>query len=307
MFKLAIVGLGPAGIFTLASLPESILSEVLLIEKGCICGDLATQYGSVIANISKSEIISTFTSIPRWSLATFPELDKYQNTESPPLSVVCEILRKLSRPDIEKAHLHTCVCKGLEHAPQGGWMLQTSAGTFMAKKVILCLGGTPKTLDLPVPSIPLSVAIGSQLTNFISPADTIVVFGTSHSGTLILKNLKMLGCTSVYAVHKGPPKFKDGLKQEAANIVVEIQAGAWGPYTPTFIEYSDFAALYRIVKKAHAVIYAIGFEPRTIPGPLWGPTGSTGPTLYRFGADMPAAGFTKFIQEITAALPSLLE
>ena len=57
MFQVAIVGLGPAGIFTLASLPDDVLPETLILEQSCIGGDLSSYYSGVIANITKNEFI----------------------------------------------------------------------------------------------------------------------------------------------------------------------------------------------------------------------------------------------------------
>lgn len=64
--KFAIIGLGPAGIFALALLPDSALKDTILFEPSAIGGDLATKYAAVIANIPKSQIVAAFKSVPRW-------------------------------------------------------------------------------------------------------------------------------------------------------------------------------------------------------------------------------------------------
>jgi len=330
MFQLAIVGLGPAGIFTLASLPEELLPETLVLERSCIGGDLSSQYGGVIANITKEWFIKTFKTIPKWANQSFPEFDAYKDKEPPKLADVCKVLRRLAKPDIQKAHLHTTALSNLVQTADG-WNLVTTKETYQAKKVILCLGATPKTMDLPLPSIPLPIALAQdQLANVVAPTETIVVFGTSHSGVLVLKNLKQLGCRNVYAVYRGKDPFNistneamgEGLKLSGALIANEIKNKGWGELEPTLINYDDFAAIYRILSKAHAVIYAIGFEPRTftytnkegICGPL---TDST-PGIYGFGIGRPRIsktdageiftdiGFEGFIKAIQAELPGIL-
>ena len=234
MFQLAIVGLGPAGIFTLASLPEEVLPETLILERSCIGGDLSSQYGSVIANITKGDFITIFKMIPKWANQSFGELDAYQDKDAPKLADVCKMLRRLSKPDIQKAHLHTTALSNLVQTTDG-WNLVTPKETYQAKKVILCLGATTKTMDLPLPSIPLPIALAQdQLSHVVAPSDTIVVFGTSHSGTLILNNLKQLGCQNVYAVYRGKTPVQEGLKLAAAAIAQEMQNKQWGELTPNW-------------------------------------------------------------------------
>ena len=317
-YELAIIGLGPAGIFTLASLPESILSTTIVIEKACIGGDIATQYGAVVANITKAEIIQTFRTIPRWANTTYPELDAYQDNQAPPLALVGKILRRFIMPDLQKAHLHTCELTALTTTPTQRWQLETTAGMFEAQTIVLCMGAKPKTLNLPAPTIPLSVAFTSQLAHFVNPDDSthpIVVFGTSHSGVLVLKELYTLGCRQVYAVYKGTEPFRiadapqaEGLKQDAAMIAKEIQQKAWGINTPTLLSYNDFSTLYRLIHKAQAVIYAIGFEPRSIPLP------EQTPNLFQIGyckpnlswVDIGFAGFIRQAQDFARLMEKTL-
>jgi thioredoxin reductase len=255
--------------------------------------------------------------IPKWVNQSFSELDAYQDNDAPKLADICKILRRLAKPDIQKAHLHTTALSNLVQTTDG-WNLVTPKETYQAKKVILCLGATPKTMDLPLPSIPLPIALSQdQLTHVVAPTDTIVVFGTSHSGTLILNNLKQLNCENVYAVYRGKTPVQEGLKLAAAAIAQEIQNNVWGQLTPTFINYDDFSKIYRILSKANAVIYAIGFEPRTFTY-----TNKTGtcvplnndtPGVYGFGIGRPRAsigtdgiGFEEFIKAIQAELPHIL-
>jgi len=317
MFQLAIVGLGPAGIFTLASLPEDMLPETLVLERSCIGGDLSSQYGSVIANITKGNFMNIFKMIPKWANQSFSELDAYQINDAPKLADICKILRRLAKPDIQKAHLHTTALSNLVQTTDG-WNLVTPKETYQAKQVILCLGATPKTMDLPLPSIPLPIALSQdQLTHVVAPTDTIVVFGTSHSGTLILNNLKQLGCQNVYAIYRGKTPVQEGLKLAAADIAHDIQNNVWGQLTPTFINYDDFSKIYRVLSKANAVIYAIGFEPRTFT--YTNKTGTCVPLtnetvgVYGFGIGRPrpthasdGIGFEEFIKAIQAELPGIL-
>lgn len=346
-YSLALVGLGPAGIFTLASLPDSLLPRTLVIEQSCIGGELASHYGHVFANITKAEFLKILTSIPKWSVAICltKELDTYTDTDTPPLYVFTNILRRLIHPVLQQAHFHTCTLSELRseracpfRAPLGKgtllditrsepsseealpladqrlaegelrspvWTLTTSSNTFHAEKVILCVGATQKTLNFPIPTIPLHVALGPSLSTILNPNEPLIVFGTSHSGTLVLKQLKLLGATYVYAVHTGSTPFHSDLKHEAAAIVSEIQSGVWGAQTPTFISYTDTPMLYRALQKVTSIIYAIGFAPRYLS-----PTGLNDTTnMMCLGYCDPTQkdiGFAAFIQTIQERLGPFL-
>jgi len=327
MFPLAIVGLGPAGIFTVASLPDDILSKTLLLEKSCVGGDLYSYYSEVTANIHKAWFIKTFLSIPKWADQTFPELDTYTDAEKPKLADICKILRRLAEPDIQKAHFQNTALAHLIEI-EGGWSLVTTKGAmFQAKQVILCLGATPKTMDLPIRSIPLSIALSQKLAHSVSPTDKIVVFGISHSGIIVIKNLKNLGCTNVHVIYKGKDPFivetYNGVPLSGSYIFHMIDKKEWGLLTPTFINYDDSEAIHGVLQNADAVIYAIGFEPRVFTytnkaGDCLPVTNDTS-GIYGFGIGRPRMGktivgevfvdigFEGFIKAIHAELPAILQ
>lgn len=331
VFTHAVVGLGPAGIFTLACLPKQYLATTVVIEPQAVGGSLAAHYGAVVANIPKSVILGALRKIPNW--IAFPLLEKYREDECPLLADACRQIRALVAEDLACVTFRTKRMTALQVSP-AGWRIAMEGEVLEAQKVFLCTGATPKTLDLPVPHIPLHVALNrSLLEQYVSPTDTIVVFGTSHSGTLILKHLKEIGCARVTALYKGKTPFRfardgdtEGIKQESATIADEILAGAWGPNTPHLVSCDDFATAYRSVAKATHVIYAVGFEKpvmryKTLHGEerclqfrpatndfedvkhLWG-FGIGFPSMYTApnGNQYPDVGFGGFIDAILATL-----
>jgi cation diffusion facilitator CzcD-associated flavoprotein CzcO len=336
MYKIAIVGLGPAGIFTLALLPEELLPHIIVFESLAIGGALATDYGSVIANLTKSTILEAFRGIPRWTSDKFALLEKYEDNQCPLLNDVVRQLRELIAPDLLRVSFHNLrvnsykLCESHESCESRGnfWELSTSNGVFETQKLILCTGATPKTLDLPKYTIPLSVALTpALLPNFISPLDRVLVFGTAHSGTLVLKNLHSAGISKLTAIYKGEKPFyyfrdgfSEGIKQESATIADDLAAKKWA----TLIRADDFAGTHRAILEATAVIYAIGFEPHNlhylennISKPFFVGS-SSAPNVYGFGIGYPGfytgadgiqypdVGFGGFINKIKAALPSML-
>ena len=266
--KIAILGLGPAGIFALALLPETVLKDVVVFEPAAIGGDLATKYAAVIANIPKSQIVAAFKKIPRFESAAFPFLDPYVNDACPPLGVVAKQLRQLVLPLLKQITFHATKVTCFEHK-DSRWILKTQMNElFEVQNIFVCTGAEPKAMNLPLPTIPLSIALTPALLSaHVNSEDKVVVFGTAHSGTLVLKNLKEAGVSKITAVYKGPTPFvyardgaSEGIKAESATIADSIKAGEWLSQTPNLIPFDDFAAVYRAVHSSSAAIYACGFE-----------------------------------------------
>ena len=268
LYKHAIIGLGVAGILTLALLPKDDLANTLVIEPSNIGGSLAAQYSNVVANITKDIIVGAFSKIPGWDVSQI--LIDCSGSSCPMLSDVCKDMRRLIANDLKCVTFRTVRMTDLIET-ETGWTIVVQEEMLEAQNVYLCTGATPKIMDLPIPHIPLDIALNQDmLKRYVSPSDRIVVFGVSHSGTLILKNLKNLGCKHVHAVFSGQKPFSfardgdtEGLKAESATIADEILANAWGEFTPVLFKTTDFAKSYRYVSSATLVIYAIGFaEPK---------------------------------------------
>jgi len=272
MYRYAIVGLGPAGIFLVASLPLEELAHTVVFEPALIGGDLASQYGAVVSNITKGEMIDAFRRIPRWASAEFPLLANTAEDKCPLLATVANQLRTLIRSDLHHVDLYTLTVTAFQQTVAGGWQLQAGGRLFETQKLLLAPGAPPKSLDLPVPSIPLSIALHKErLALHVSPTDRILVIGTSHSGTLVLKNLNDLGCTNVTAFYRGEKPFSfardgdtEGIKQESAAIADQILAKVWGDRTPALLTTEDLTTQFRILQRAHFVIYATGFGAPSI-------------------------------------------
>jgi cation diffusion facilitator CzcD-associated flavoprotein CzcO len=332
MYKIAIVGLGPAGIFTLALLPPELLPHTVIFESGAVGGALATSYGSVVANITRAVIESALRSVPRWSELSFPHLEKYVADVCPLLNDAIRQLRDLITPDLALTTFHTQQVQDFEYFPHRRiWQLKTSSKLFETQKVILCTGATPRIMDLPKPHIPLPIALDPvQIQKFVSPRDRIVVFGTAHSGTLILRNLRDAGVSSLTGIYKSAAPFQyardgysEGIKAESAAIADDLLANKWA----SLVNLDDFSATYRVVEKASFVVYAIGFERPTttylmdgmrraffegggtadIDKNVWG-FGIGYPSSYTSsdGKSYPDVGFGGFVSAIKAALPLML-
>jgi thioredoxin reductase len=341
MYDVAVVGMGPAGIFALAFLPKDKLANTLVLEPNNIGGDLAS-YGGIKANITTVDIVEAFRKIPRWA----PEnkeltfLKNYKSDECPLLSDVTKQMREWILPDIKFVHFHTKRMTNLIES-ENGWKIETEGGEgereselFEAQKTILCIGSKPKTLDLPKFTLPLKACLcKSQLEQHISATDKVVVIGTAHSGTLIMKNLYEIGCTGVVGIYKNKPfsyardGVLGGIKQESAAIADAIVNNEWLTKTPTLISINDFSKAYRAIEKADVVICSCGYETvkmkytdatgltkalTYIPGTnqfdklnnLWG-FGMAFPS-FKEDTTFPDIGFNGFIMAIQKQMPAIL-
>lgn len=338
VYTYAIIGFGPAGIFTLASLPPAARSNTLILEANCVGGDLLSKWGDVVANIPYGDMVRALRTIPQWASVEMPYLDGYSTTTCPSLAAAAKQLVSLARNDMRNAHFRQARVASLQRTATGTWTITTTHGTmYEAQKVILCTGAHQKTMDLPCIQIPLEIALSRhRLAAQIEPDHHVVVFGTAHSGTLALQTLKDCGVKHITAIHRSVAPFvyardgyTEGIKQESARIADEIMSGVWGAQTPTLLRYEDFATTYRVLYEADRVIYAIGFEtpqqrvldvaghqlplnhnPATgqfidIDG-LWG-FGLAYPSTYigNAGNTYSDVGFSGFIQAIQRALPAL--
>jgi glycine/D-amino acid oxidase-like deaminating enzyme len=273
--------------------------------------------------------------VPAWSAVPLPFLESVEPDKCPLLSDVCAQLRDLVQPLLQRVSMHTGTVQEIRQELDG-WTLRTAETSYKVRKLILCTGADPRTLNLPKPSIPLDVALcPEKLRSFVRPESRIVVFGTSHSGTLVLRNLRAAGCRNVKAIYRDAQPFRwlrdgdtEGLKQESAAIADEIVGNAWGDQTPILISLSDTSPMLRAAMEADAVIYAMGFQRRVprIVGlsgtelqPLHDPkTAQIFPACWGFGIGFPGVyttpsgtqapdvGFVGFIEQIRACMPAIL-
>lgn len=264
------MGLGASGLFTLAHLPKDQLAQTLVISPD-IGGDLLHLYGEVIANLTKSQLITAMRKIPDWSSYTFEILSKYSDDQCPKLSDLALQIVVYTKSLLKLVGEYVPAKLDSLEKTSDGYTLQSTFGTYKAHKVILCNGANNKALDLPIPSIPLQSALNPFiLQSIVRPSDKIAVFGTSHSGTLILKNLKNLNIPNVKAFYNTDKPFylhkdgfSEGLKQESSLIAEEIVGNKWGDlFTPELIHTSNSVRFFKELSKVDYVIYAIGFESR---------------------------------------------
>lgn len=324
MKQICIIGSGAAGLLLLLNLEAAGIdpSRITVVDPTHTGGDLRSKWSSVRSNTTWRQI---FEAVP--SRNSFAHPWSSLDAESPvELSYVIEYLRACAKEYLSKTVLRTDTVSSVER-DGSGWKITLAhyAQPIRSDLVFFCQGSNPKGLDMPFPAIPLEVALTpTRLTEYVKPNHHVLVFGTAHSGPLVVKNLVDLGVkvTNFYATEK-PFSFAregdyDGIKYDAESIALKILDRQ---YPSVHLEsVHDLSALIRASKTADACIYACGFEPRVIQ-PEWklydGTTGQLEgtTTAWGFGIAYPNkapdgvhwdVSVPAFQSHIKAQMPSIL-
>jgi hypothetical protein len=266
-----IVGFGIAGQLLLLELLQQGVNprKILIIDKNFLGGDLALQYPTVISNTKWEK---TAKALEKYGPAITGNA-KYAPTDIHPVSEISraclEIAWKLIRE--HKIDILSVKIQSAEYISSQGWFLHHPVGKIQTQLLFMTQGATPKSLPLDLPSLPLSLALNFQaLENLLTAKDTVVVFGTAHSGTIILKHLHTLQIPTI-AIYNDTVPFRfardgvyGGIKEGSEAIADAILRGEYTNLQ--LIPYNNTIEVYKALKKATYVISAIGFETRQIPG-----------------------------------------
>lgn len=266
-----IVGAGIANLLLILLLQESgaDLSKLTIIDPFFDGGDLIRKWTTVLSNTPWSKTIDALKN-------ACPSLTITSSTDPAactPLIEIAHLIRTLAEAPLKKTlQVQGTVASADYNTEAKEWTVQAmvngSLQTIRAQQLILAPGGEPKTMNLAMPSIPLEIAFDTQrLSHYIKPGDAVLVFGTMHSGTLVIRNLAAVGA-AVTAYYTSPEPFYwdrngdyDGIKGEAATIADDIVAGK---IPVTLVPIKDTAAVIRTSRTAKWVVYAMGLTPRTI-------------------------------------------
>lgn len=241
------------------------LSKVAIIDPYFDGGNLMRLYGNVISNTPLSKTINALKLInPNYVLPE--EYSNYDIHSITPLHICVELIQDLVKPFVNKCDLYQTSVKSFTHDNQHSIVLDDST-TLCSKIVILCQGATPKLLKTNIPTIPLEIALNKDLLKrYVKPSSKVLVFGTSHSGCLVLENLETLQIKTT-AVYKKETPFLfasqgeyDGIKEEAEKIANRILNNEY-QYVK-LVNINDIETIIKVSKEATHVVYAIGFETK---------------------------------------------
>lgn len=261
--SICIVGAGVAGLILLLLLHPTV-ADITIIDPYFDTGDLCRRYGSVISNTRWEQALQALERlgpIPAWARAL-------SGDQPTPLAQIARLVREMAQPALRAVkQLQTTVIAA--SYSDLAWSLKTADGhQVRAKTLCITTGAEPKSMNLPIPAIPLEIALDpARLATYIQPNDSVVVFGTNHSGTLVLRNCVNAGVASVVGLYRGTAPFRfasdgeyDGLKLDAAVAAKGFLASP--PPALQLAKCDDTSCSFRAIRKADWVVYAIGFHTR---------------------------------------------
>ena len=263
MKKICIVGFGAAGILLFLNLIKKGVppQAIHIFDPYFDGGDLRRKWSSVRSNTTWRQIRDIFSEeeiVEPWS--------SLQPDQPCSLEQIIRFLLHLTQPFLHQAHLHSQSVNSVKEEGEH-YRISSKGKEYTFDLLFLCTGSEPKQMDLPFLSIPLHVALEPMiLKNYVSPGETIGLFGTAHSGSLIIENLTQCGA-KIKAFYVGNTPFffdrqgaYDGLKHDAADIAQKVLHGA---YTNVeLISTSDIGNVMRASKEIQKTVFAIGFEAR---------------------------------------------
>lgn len=269
MYSHCIIGAGVTGLLLLLSLVErgTPPQNIVIIDPFFDGGDLKRKWGHIISNTLWSKtydsVKAAFPShtMPSWASESRPD-------QTTPLSQIARLIRELAKPLLINT-IHGTVKKA---SYSENWSVEVQresiVHTVEASNIYFTVGSEQKSLDLSIPSIPLEIALDPQrLRRYLLPTDRVILFGTAHSGALILKNLADIGISTI-AIYRSPKPFLyardgeyNGIKADAVTYADEIIEGKYP--TLKLVSATQISTVIRETRSANWCIYAIGFEPRS--------------------------------------------
>ena len=331
MNEICIIGAGVTGLSMLLLLQEAKadLSKVTIIDPHFDGGDLARLWTAVKSNTPWSKTVNAL--IAACPSLNLPPLEHDPNTITK-LVDIAHLLRRAAAPAMKQVKLIQGYAKKADYTSE--WTIHVEAAgkplEIRAKKLILVPGGQPKKMDLPISSIPLEVALdANRIKNYVKAGDKALVFGTLHSGSIVIRNLVDAGA-NVTAFYNSPAPFYwardgayDGIKEEAAEIADSI---VLGQIPVELVPVQDSSKLIRSSYNADWVVYAMGFVARndiqlSVDGVMKSVeyNGSTGqmtvPAAWGFGTAYPNlapdgihwdVSVAAFLEHMKPQIPSIL-
>ena len=269
-YDITIIGYGITGMLLLAILNQQNidLSRICIIDPHFDGGALMREYGDVLSNtplckaVDALKLINPEYVLPEWC-------SQYNLNSITPLFVLAHLIKDFTNHILQKVDTYETMVKSLEY--RNTWNIKTDDESISIESstIYLCQGSNAKKLKCNIPSIPLHIALNkSMLKKYVQPTDKIIVFGTSHSGTLVLENLETLGIETK-AIHKNKSPFLfakdgdyDGLKEEAERIANSILKDEYKHIELIHMNHID--KIIKYTKTCNWCIYAIGFEASKI-------------------------------------------
>jgi len=275
---MAIVGAGPAGIAAVGKVLDEGFDPktVAWIDPHFKVGDLGGKWSQVSGNTKIhrfDKFLRGSQSFNYDSLENQFDLKNMDPHGTCTLNYVVEPLQAITEQLRKKVVTIESSVSALQ-SKNGEWSIQLDGGSALSKNVILAVGAEPKKLNYSKPNISLEDALDQRkLASKVDTSDVVGVFGSSHSAVMSIQNLLDSKAKQVinfynkqlrYAVDKGDWILYDntGLKGRTAewaksNIDGKLPDGLMRVNSRT-------ENIEPYLEQCTKVVYAVGFEPRSI-------------------------------------------
>lgn len=280
IYQWTVIGAGPAGIAAVGKLLDQGIpaAEIAWVDPEFKVGDFGTRWRNVHGNTKVELFLKFLHSCKAFNYKNCSEkfpIDSAVPTSTCLLNLMAEPLQWVSDHLKEKVSAYFDFAEQLT-LNQRVWSIQLKQSLLLSKQVILATGAEPKHLSFSsIPTIPLSIALDAeQLTSHVHEEETVAVFGSSHSAVLALKNLIENGTKKVINFYQEPLRYAVQLD----NWILFDNTGLKGPTAdwarlhldgelPPNLErvFSNPQNIQTFLPKCDKVIYAVGFERRTLP------------------------------------------
>ncbi len=278
----AVIGAGPAGIAMVGALLDHGVKEkeIVWIDPTFQVGDLGALYQNVPSNTMVRSFRKFFLACRAFDIKARAhqfELFKRDDGRRCPLKEVVDPLLHAT----QKIKRRVNVVQGtVNNVARECDVFVLTAGdcVIRAKKVVLAIGAHPKQLQhRGLCQISMNDALDKQkLRELVCPDDIVAVFGVSHSGMLVLKNLSELGVKKIVSFAKKPLCYAvvqgafyinayTGLKGVAAQWARDFFEKNLPNNLVKFFNASG-QEIEQELAGCTKVIYAIGFERNAIGG-----------------------------------------
>lgn len=315
MIPICVIGYGISGMLCLLALEQSGVNpqHICVIDPYFDGGELQRIWSSVMSNTPWSKLQETIRLFkPNWiSPREFSEIQPHELT---PVYKLAKCIRTTVHSYLQRCNIIQDTVISIQNQTNV-WIIQCLKQSIQSHLLCIGTGMKAKEFQCNIPQIPLSIAFHKEsLQNYVNSFDNVVVFGTSHSGTLVLRNLELCKVpTLAFYKHKEPFYFDrdghyDGIKEESAKIADDILQNNY-KYVK-LISMNDTLSFIRAIRSATWVISATGYESRTQGFEV------EGPHVWKFGAAFPPTapdGIHKdisvlvFAQQVHKLIPEILE
>ncbi len=327
---ITIIGYGVAAQFLLSHIIQEISgNSISIIDPDFLGGSLQRNYSFIQSNTTCEQTCNSLNRLPAiWSPVSHALQKKYTNSSTMPLGDLMSELHTIGRKLLKDCNCFYDTLQMAQWNPETKrWSLLCKNISYTSDVLCVCTGISPRQKDYGIPTIPLQNALDPHcLPRILKKGDSILVVGSSHSGTLILKNLQEIPDIHTTCIYKTVPfkflkdGFLDGIKQESADIAESIQRGEYKNLT--MISSSDTPELSKSFRKCSWIIQACGFETnvpsfQTTSGQMfemkWDCNTGKSQTMehvYGFGAcvpnEMKDIGIGPFVEQLEQRFPHFL-